>query len=40
MTAYAYLAWRGLQLRDVWTAAAALDYLTAFTQMLSSLKGP
>jgi DNA-binding NtrC family response regulator len=34
-----YLAWRGLQVRDVSTAAAALDYLTAFTPDVVVIEG-
>jgi DNA-binding response OmpR family regulator len=34
-----YLAWRGLQVRDVSTAAAALDYLTAFTPDVIVIEG-
>ena len=34
-----YLAWRGLQVRDVSTAAAALDYLTAFTPDVIVVEG-
>ena len=34
-----YLAWRGLRVRDVSTAAAALDYLTAFTPDVIIIEG-
>jgi DNA-binding response OmpR family regulator len=34
-----YLAWRGLQVRDVSTAAAALDYLTAFAPDVIVIEG-
>ena len=34
-----YLEWRGLQVRDVSTAAAALDYLTAFTPDVVVIEG-
>jgi two-component system, OmpR family, phosphate regulon response regulator PhoB len=34
-----YLAWRGLQVRDVSTASAALDYLTAFTPDVVVIEG-
>jgi DNA-binding response OmpR family regulator len=34
-----YLAWRGLQVRDVSTAAAALDYLSAFTPDVVVIEG-
>jgi DNA-binding response OmpR family regulator len=34
-----YLAWRGLQVRDVSTAAAARDYLTAFTPDVIVIEG-
>ena len=34
-----YLAWRGLQVRDVSTAAAARDYLTAFTPDVVVIEG-
>jgi DNA-binding response OmpR family regulator len=34
-----YLTWRGLRVRDVATAAAALDYLTAFTPDVIVIEG-